>query len=312
MTFSQKIKEEMCRNEYEEIEKKAILSAYLKNIVAINISNNKVDWEIKSKTSLTIRFITNILYQLYDIKKDLFISGKKMGKMGRSYKLEFCGDFSLMEKELYLFDDPWPFLKQDNLKASFLVGIFLSGGSINSPSSSNYHFEMSIHNYDLFHVTKRILRHFKIKFSFLERKNKYIIYIKKSETISDTLKIMGASNCMFEFEEKRIYRDYSNQMSRLNNLDISNLKKTAIASNKQIKYIKFIKENNLFSKLSEKEQIFCGLRLENEDASLNDLVTLFLKDYKINVSRTGINHFVRKIKKIYEEYMNVNSQTKKI
>ncbi len=304
MTFTQKVKEEICRNSYELDEKKAILSSFLKNVVAINISNNKVDWEIKSKVPLTMRFITNLLNEIYGIKKDLYISEKKSEKFGRYYKLEFFGNFDLMEKDLYIFSDPSEFLKTDNLKAAFITGTFLCGGSINSPSSSNYHFEISIHNYDLLKIIEKLLKSFKIKYFVFERKSKYVIYIKKSETISDVLKLMGASNSMFEYEEKRIYRDYNNQMSRLNNLDISNLKKTAEASCKQTTYINFIKENGLWNKLSDKEKKFCELRLKNEDASLNDMVNLFKTNYDIDISRTGINHFVRKIKKLYDENNN--------
>lgn len=301
MTFSQKVKEEICRNNYELDEKKALLSSYLKNIVAINISNNKIDWEIKSKVPLTLRFITKLLNELYQIKKDLFISEKKSEKFGRTYKLEFLGNFELIEKELYIFNDPSEMLTTDNLKAAFLTGVFLSGGSINNPQSSNYHFEISIHNEDLLKIVENIFNHFELKYSILERKNKFVIYVKKSETISDLLKLMGTSLSMFEFEEKRIYRDYSNQLSRLNNLDLSNIKKTALASYQQVIYINYLKENGLMSKLSDKERKFCTLRLENQEASLNDLVSLFYDEYKIRVSRTGINHFVRKIKKIYEE-----------
>lgn len=301
MTFSQQVKEEICRNEYSIDEKKAILSSYLKNIVAINISNNKVDWEIKSKSPLTIRFIANLLKELYNIEKELSISEKKSANFSRSYKLEFYGDFKLIESDLKIFDDSWKYLKDDNLKHAFLTGVFLCGGSINSPISSNYHYELSIHNYDLLKTIEKIFKYYNFKYSTIKRKNKYIIYVKKSEMISDLLKMMRASNSMFDYEEKRIYRDYSNQMSRLNNLDMSNLKKTAIASNEQIKYINFIKEKKLFSTLSDKEKIFCELRLNNEDASLNDLVFLFKELHKIDVSKAGINHIVRKIKKIYLE-----------
>ena len=189
----------------------------------------------------------------------------------------------------------------ENQKCAFLVGAFLSGGSVNSPQSSNYHFEICSQNQDLIFSIEKIFNFFNIKSFTIDRKNKHVLYIKKSENISDTLKIMGASSSMFEFEEKRIYRDYSNQMSRLNNLDISNLKKTVIASNEQVKQINYLKDHNLYYLLKEKEKMFCDLRLENEDASLLDMVDLFKFKYGVEVTRTGINHFVRKIKKIYND-----------
>lgn len=301
MTFSQKVKEEICRNEYTLGEKKALLSSFLKNIVTINLSNNGIDWEFKSKTPLTMRFITSLLKEFYQIQKGLFMSDKKNSNQSRNYKIEFTGDFTHIEKDLFIFNDPTPLLNSFETKSAFIIGLFLCGGSINNPSSSNYHFELKIHNYDLFKTTEKIFKYFKFKFSHIERKNNYIIYVKKSETISDILKLLRANESMFEYEEKRIYRDYSNQMSRLNNLDISNLKKTALASNEQLIYINFLKEKGLFNELSEKEKMFCNLRTLNADASLNDMVILFKQNHNIDISRAGINHFVRKIKKLYEE-----------
>lgn len=300
MTFTRSVKDELCRNEYNNSQKKAILSSFLKNIVTIKISKNVIQWEIKIKTPIIIRFIFLCLKEIYNIEKELTISKKINNKIGRNYILEFSGNFKYIENDLCIFSDPNSILISNETKSSYLIGAFLSSGSINNPLSSNYHFEIKFNNIDLFMDIKKILSFFKIEYSTLKRNNYWLIYVKKSENISDLLKILGANNSMFEYEDKRISRDYTNQLSRLNNLDLSNLKKTTKASINQIYQIEFLKKNNHYNDLNIKEKIFCDIRLKNPYASFNEIANIFLNEYKILISRTGINHIVRKIKKIYE------------
>ena len=87
------------------------------------------------------------------------------------------------------------------------------------------------------HTLEKIFISTNIVSEILIQKCKYVLYIKKSSFISDILKFMSAQNSMIKYEDKRISQDFSNQLHRLNNLDISNLKKTVNAANDQITYI---------------------------------------------------------------------------
>ena len=64
MTFSQNVKEEITRNCYSNNQLKCILSAFLKNNITINISNNKLLYETKVRNNCIIRFITKSLSSL--------------------------------------------------------------------------------------------------------------------------------------------------------------------------------------------------------------------------------------------------------
>ena len=87
---------------------------------------------------------------------------------------------------------------------------------------------------------------------------------------------------MFKYDDKRISKDVSNQLHRLNNLDLSNLKQTVNAANDQITYISWIIDNKKeFEKLSEKEINFCNLRMENNDLSLKEISEEYYRKYKV-------------------------------
>lgn len=300
MTFSQKIKEELCRIEYDLDQKKAILSAFFKNNNHLEISGDGMYVDIKSKSSLIIRFILKTIDDVYGHNNLVTYERKRSENDNKLFRIYFSKGFDIVIKELYLNENPWKWLVNKKIRSNYLIGLFLQGGSINNPLSSNYHFELKIHNRKILNVIEKIFNNINIHLFTLERNKTLIVYIKKSESISDILKLMNATESMFEYEEKRISRDYTNQMSRLNNLDISNLKKTIEASHDQIKNIEHIKKNGFYNNLNEKEKIYCDLRLKYKQSSLNDLVYFFKTEHNIDISRGGINHIVRKLKKIIE------------
>lgn len=300
MTFSQKVKEEITSQEFNDDQLKWILCGFLKNNIILHMNSDEYTWEIKTKSPNIVRFIVKSFIKLFDIEKNLSYTSKTKSS-SRVYKLTFKGDFNLIEKNLMIFDDPRKLFTSIEDQHAFLIGTFLSGGSLNDPMSSNYHFEIRSHNVDLIDVICEILLSMNINAKKIERQNSYIVYVKKSESISDILKTLNALDSMFDYEDKRIYRDYSNQMHRLNNLDMSNLKKTIDASQKQIDMIKVIMNNSeISSMLSEKEKIFCKIRLEYPQYSLSEIALFFKTNYGIEVTRTGLNHYVRKIKKLIE------------
>jgi DNA-binding protein WhiA len=125
------------------------------------------------------------------------------------------------------------------------------------------------------------------------------LYIKKSADVSDFLKIIGANHSMYELEDKVIARDYYTNIQRLNNLDMANLHKSSLAGFVQIKMIKQIRHTKEFQSQPDKFKFYCSIRLQNPHSSLSEIVSIFKNKYKIQITRTGINHYVLKIKELF-------------
>lgn len=300
-TFTQLVKDEICRHTYSIDEIKSLLSSYLKNNIAINISKDNFSWEIKTKSALIARFLCSIIKPLYNFEKKFLYNKENKQKKIRMYKIKFIGNFDIIQHELFIFQKSTLFLKNDLTRKAFIIGCFLSGGSVNDPNNSNYHLEIKISNKSLMKEVYKIIKKIIPSAKILSRKNVEVVYIKKSEHVSDFLKFIGATSSMLEYEQKRIYRDYSNQMHRLNNLDISNFNKSLNASNNQTFWINAIKNSNkTFNQLTEKEKMFCELRLTHSDFSLAEISKLFFDIFEINISKSALNHYVRKIKYLYE------------
>jgi DNA-binding protein WhiA len=104
---------------------------------------------------------------------------------------------------------------------------------------------------------------------------------------------------MQELEDKIIARDYYTNVQRLNNLDIANLHKSSLAGIEQVKMIKKIRNLNEFKNAPDKFRFYCSIRLQNPEASLSEMVKIFQNKYQIKITRTGINHYVMKIKDLF-------------
>ncbi len=302
-TFSENIKHELCNIAYSKKMLQKILDSYLINRLKINLFQGKSEWIIDSNFSFIIHFIAKILKNIYKIKFTLEYSELNKFNNMRTFRIviqekELNKNFN--KSNIFNYTYSKNNISQDE-KKSFLIGAFLSGGSINNISKkTSYHLEFRSSNINYLKFLQEILFSYKISPSLIKRKYSSILYLKKGAEISDFLKIVDAKDSLYYLEDKIISRDLSNQVHRLNNLDISNISKSTKAGNEQIRIIKEIYNTKIYKKQHKKFKHFCALRISNPSASLNDLVKLFKQKYSISITRSGISHYVNKAKKIYK------------
>ncbi|MDR3329741.1 MAG: DNA-binding protein WhiA [Mycoplasmataceae bacterium] len=300
-TFSEKVKDELSHYEYEGNSMKALLSSFATNNLIISFTNQGEVWELRTQLLSTVKLLNHFFEHLYDTKRN--ISFTEINKLNnrRTYRLIIHGNFKQITSDLQLNSTVLNnVLKTIIDQRAYLAGAFLSGGSINSIDKSIYHLEIRSNKIKYLRLIQKILNKFNISISLLKRKNNFVLYIKKATDVSDFLKIIGANNAMQELEDKIIARDYFTNIQRINNLDMANLHKTSSAGLIQIKMIKAIRLSNEFKNQPDKFKFYCTLRLQYPEASLSEMVKIFQNKYKINITRTGINHYVLKIKDIYK------------
>ena len=183
-------------------------------------------------------------------------------------------------------------------KRSYLRGAFLAGGSVNNPETSSYHLEISSlykeHNDSLC----ELMNSFGLKSKTLERKKGFITYLKEAEKISEFLNIIGGHNALLKFEDIRIVRDMRNSVNRLVNCETANLNKTISASLRQVENIRYIENTVGLDILPDKLREIARLRVEYQDVTLKELGEMVSSD---KISKSGINHRLRKIDEIAEK-----------
>ncbi len=300
MSFTTDVKEEIVHNEFTHEQENKILKAYLMSNMELSLKEHEETWNIFSSFPFILKFLYNILSKSYKIKKQFYYSEVYFGKH-KKYRMSVNGELNVIEKEVDIYSSVADNVSEHDA-ISYLIGFFLSIGSVNSPKSSTYHLEFRIKNMMVYESVCTCLNKINIEYKTIERKGNKIVYFKKSEIISDFLKMIGAINSMFTFEDSRIQKDFTNQVHRLNNLDISNIKKTVESSKELEQNINIILgDEDKKARLNKNELLFCEIKLNNPELSLQEISKIFEEDHDIEISKSGLNHYARKIRKISQE-----------
>ena len=196
------------------------------------------------------------------------------------------------------------FVKLDKISqpSYFFAGCFVGGGSISDTQSTSYHLEMQFYNESEAEKVQTFLNKYSFNFNMIQRKKMFVLYLKRSEQISDFLKAIQAFKSLMKFEDARISRDFRNQLNRYSNLDTYNQHKLAISSEEFIHRWDFIKERDLTHKFRPEEIAFFELKTHQRYSSLQELAELYNKKMKTNKTKSGLNHWLIKLKNIYERF----------
>lgn len=194
-------------------------------------------------------------------------------------------------------------IKKSCCRKAFLRGAFLAAGSISDPEKT-YHLEIGTHSRELAEDLNIIMNHHKLNAKIIMRKGSHVNYLKEGENIADFLNITGAHTALMEFENIRIMKDMRNSVNRIVNCETANLEKTVNASLRQVENIKLIEEKIGFDKIPENLREIAELRLEYSEASLQELGQLLARP----LGKSGVNHRLRKLDEIAEEYRTFNGR----
>ncbi len=301
MTFARSVKEELTRIDSSKSMKLAELSAllHLSGEVVYNKEGLFIEFT-SSNIAITRRFVS-LVKDLYDAEVELFKKeGSNLKKSGmlviiKSHTKQIVSEHSLLEENTYNYD---LLTASNEEKQAYLKGAFLASGSVNDPIKPNYHLEIFTKSKNEAIYVQRLLNHFDLNARITKRRNGLIIYIKEAEAISEFLKVIGAYDSVFKYEDLRIQRDFNNSINRVINCEIANEKKTLDAANNQLSQIKLIKQYKDIDSLDSKTREIILLREENPNSSLNELATAYEQKTGDKMSKSGINHRLVKIREL--------------
>ena len=291
MSFSSDIK--------KELNKGASLSN--KNLVKFELLGYLISGNVDfSRTKKEIKFLTENDYNInrfskllsnLDINHDIDVVGKNFIVKIKAKKLENL--IEIENEKIYIKKEILNKNLKEEEKKALIKGVFMGGGSINNPKNT-YHLELIFNEIENLQLTKKMLLDFDISSKQIKLKNKYLIYIKDGEKISEFLALIGASRAVMEFEDIRIEKEMRGKVNRLVNCKTANLNKTINASVEQISAIKKLKESKKFNKLNDNLKEIANLRLENPNMSLIELGKLL----KQPLGKSGVNYRLKKIVEI--------------
>lgn len=311
MSFSSDVKEElsmqMSHARHCQI---AELSALISLCGKVAISaDDQYSISIQTENIGVARKSFTLLKKIFKIKAEIAIRQNVYFKKHRSYfvkvtkheeAIQVLKTTKLLNRHLEIEEE---LTVADNLvvrntccKRAFIRGAFLASGSISDPERS-YHFEIVCATLQKANQIKDILHTFGLEGKIIDRKNRYIVYLKEAETIVDILNIMEAHVALMNLENIRILKDMRNSVNRQVNCETANINKTVNAAVKQIEDIKFIEEKVGLDFLSEPLQEIARIRLQHPEVPLKELGTFMSPP----MGKSGVNHRLRKIGQVAEE-----------
>jgi DNA-binding protein WhiA len=309
MSFSIKVKNEILLLSTEKTEKISLLSAYIRNNAVITETSILINTE---NIELS-KYIYDLLRELYNIIPSITLRKNFNFKKNSSYLIKINNqrdvilkDLSLINEDGYFINIPREYIYEDeDEKQAYLRGLFIATGSVNDPNTARYHLEFLIDDYDYALFVCELLDDYNLNSKLIERNNGFMVYIKEAEKISDFLKVLKAYNSVLYYENIKAYREEKNLINRLNNCEQANVEKTINSANEQIKDIESIESTIGLDALDDKLKTVAIYRKKYKEVSLSELSKIISIETNTNLSKSGINHRIRKIKEIAN---NINKE----
>ena len=307
MSFSYEIKSEVARLDSVRTENITELSAIIRNSAKIDKSII-----ITIENSAIARRIFKLIKDIYDITPVITVRKRYSFNKGLSYILDIkekneqiLKDLSILDEQGNYLNIPKDYIIEDEEEVrAYLRGLFMCVGSINDPKTSRYHLELLVDNLKYARFISQILNKYNLNSKVIKREKNYMIYIKEAEKIADFLRIIKSFNAVMYFEDIRIYRDHKNMTNRLNNCEQANMDKVFMTSNSQIKDIQLLETNGLLDILDEKLKEVINYRLQYPESSLQELSDIITIKTGNKITKSGLNHRLRKIKEIANRLKN--------
>ncbi|GLX71300.1 DNA-binding protein WhiA [Paenibacillus glycanilyticus] len=308
MSFAAQTKKELTMIEADTCCERAELSALIRMNGSVSVSSRKVVLDISTENAAIARRIYSLIKRHFEVHTELLVRKKMRLKKNNVYIVRIPTKVQEILSELRIVSEGFVFnlgidkeiIKKSCCKRSYLRGAFLAGGSVNNPEGSSYHLEISSMYEEHCEALVELANKFGLNARCIERKKGFVFYIKEGEKIIELLNIIGAHQALFKFEDVRIMRDMRNSVNRIVNCETANLNKTIGAAVRQIDNIKLLQKEIGLNNLPDKLREVAEIRLQHPDMNLKEVGEML----KGAVSKSGVNHRLRKIDELAEKIRN--------
>lgn len=183
----------------------------------------------------------------------------------------------------------------DRCTGCYLRGVFFRFGYITPPEKDPL---LTLDfNDDYAFFVQDVLHRASIDAKVTVRRGHNLIYLKKTDAISDFVTMIGASKYALRLMELQVDKQFRSELNRKVNAETANLTRTANAAAEQLAAIGKLQKSELWETLPEPLLAAAELRLAHPEASLEELRALSSPP----VSKSGLNHRLQKLARIAAE-----------
>ena len=300
MSFASEIKSELLRI---DTKKECCIRAELCGLICFGgtvLPGGRV--RIATENAATARRGFSLIRDCFGISGEIITNHSRAARGANAYAIavdsaadgfRILSGLSLLEGHTVSFRIREEMLENPCCHRAFLRGAFLGGGSVANPEKE-YHLELTTPRPLLAEDTVRLFAEFGLGARMVQRRASRVVYFKSSEEIGDVLNIIGAHTAYMELMNVRILKERRNQVNRRVNCETANLDKAVDAAQAQVAAIRHLKRSGRLSSLSQGLRDAAEMRLLFPEAPLAELGKM------LNISKSGINHRMRKLMELAE------------
>jgi DNA-binding protein WhiA len=309
LPFAKTVKNEIALQAYQPEQMKYLLSGFVRNGGAFSLGEEP-SLLVHTEIACVAKLIYSSFKEVYGLKPE--ISYEHNTHFGRSlvYVIQVKKDKRLypMMEDLEIVTNGGftrlPLkegLKRKNLRY-LVIGSFLANGSVNNPANpkTSYFLEMAFTDKADALAVRRKLDSFKeektMSFKYIKRREKHVIYLKKSDQISVFLSYIGATEAMLSYENARVDKDETNTNNRINICDAANYSKTLATAKRDIEDIQRLLAVKPIGLFDDKTQAVIQARLSSKDSNYRELAELITSNAGIPITKSGVVHILASLR----------------
>lgn len=292
MTFSARVKEELCR---AKVSKKCCAVAECYGVLLFCNSWTSREVRIVTESEPFARrlplLFRKAFHMDFDKRPDPAGAGKRVFVIDKPAKLETlerCYGYEPGQTVSRTLN--FPVVEEDCCRVAFCRGAFLAGGAVTDPEK-DYHLEWTTTHRAVSRAFPVVLREMGFQAKLAARKGNFVVYVKHSETLEELLTVMGAGVAAMEVMNAKLEKDIRNGVNRRVNCDAANLDKAVQASQEQLAAIAKLEARGVLSALPDKLRETARLRREFPECTLSELA----EQCSPPVSKSCLNHRLRKL-----------------
>lgn len=187
-------------------------------------------------------------------------------------------------------------LPDERCVRSFLSDQFLCCGTIHDPSK-DYYMAFELQNEDQAQQSAELLKREGIVLHPGEGNRSSVLRTRDSSVMVEILSLVGAHVSMMDLENARIMRQVRSRVNRKVNCETSNIRRTAVASSRQLEEIRMLQNSSAWKTIPESLREIAILREEYPESSLQELGNMLNPP----IGKSGVNHRLRRLSAIAEE-----------
>ena len=308
MLFSYRVKNELARIVPKNIyEQKDELLSFIKLRGDIAKKDQKIGINIILEDPAITRTVYNLIKKVFKIFPEVKAEHLSNKKKHYLVKIPFLKENKKILKELglSLANNYKQSIRRKRLsinnifsKESYLRGAFLVNGFVNDPEKM-YHLEISDNDKIEINFIHALFNYYGLNSHMSFWKKKWVVYLKKGDSIFEFLRLIGIQNALLYFQDIRARKDVVNRVNRLVNCETANLDKTVLSAAKQLYSIDIIEKKIGLQNIPSKLVMVAKVRKKLPYSSLRELV----EEADFEITKSGIYHRLVKISKIADNLL---------